>query len=320
MDMRRYETLVVDVTYRCNSPCAYCRWGNSRTQGRVDLGLDEVLLSRESLLAVGTRRVVISGGEPTLFHALPEVLSHYAALVAERVVITNGLLLDDARRERLLSAGATGFTVSLDTLDAASYRVTRGWPPHTLVQVLDNLAAAAEARRTRPFELGINAVVSRATASWSHVAGLFGLACLLGLDFVKFAPVFDDGFVSANAPWLTLDATVAADLLDVADRVVPEATAFATNPPGFWHDLARMCAGAELDGSACALGRIVALVVRGTVTRCFWVSEATIGVATQAISNDMARRSLTVLHEAKPRCRVASHCFCLQPLDHVWQA
>ncbi len=106
--MRPYETLVVDVTYRCNSPCAYCRWGSSHTERRADRNLEEVMVPHESLRALGTRRVVLSGGEPLLFPDLAQVLAYYSAVVPERVVISNGLLLDSGLREKLLAAGATG--------------------------------------------------------------------------------------------------------------------------------------------------------------------------------------------------------------------
>lgn len=74
-----------------------------------------------TLAALGVDKVVFSGGEPVLHPALDRILGHYAAHVAERVVITNGLLIDGDMRSRLLAAGATAFTFSIDSVDPGRF-------------------------------------------------------------------------------------------------------------------------------------------------------------------------------------------------------
>ena len=106
---------MVDVTYMCNAACRYCRWGDHATQGRVARSLDEVLIPEETLKMLGTRRVVLSGGEPRLHPDLDYILGHYGGLVDQVVVISNGYGLDRRAAERLLEAGATGITISLDS-------------------------------------------------------------------------------------------------------------------------------------------------------------------------------------------------------------
>lgn len=313
--MRPYETLILDVTYRCNSPCGYCRWGNVTTPGRADVDPDALFVPSTTLLRLGTRRVVLSGGEPLLHPRLDELLTYYRDVVPERVVLTNGLLLTDQMRNGLISAGATGFTFSIDALDPDSYRAARGWGGEQLARVLTNLHAAAN----DSIEVGINAVVSGATARWPTVAALLDLAAQRRLSFVKFAPVFDDGYLAANAPHLALTQENAMALSHIAQEIGTR-RAVATNPPGFWRDLARLASGAKLPGVACALGEVAALAVRGELTRCFWVPESTLGRSNEVLAESRVRRSLTVLTRAKPNCNVEAHCFCLQPLDHVWSA
>lgn len=104
--MESERTTIIDLTYRCNSPCRYCRWGNPRNEDRRDLPVSAVLLPAATLHSLGTSRVVFSGGEPLLYPHLVEVLRYYARYVEQVVIITNGLLLSDDKRRALHSAGA----------------------------------------------------------------------------------------------------------------------------------------------------------------------------------------------------------------------
>src|SRR5206468_12552149 len=110
---RAPRTLVVDVTYRCNSPCLYCQWGTHSLR-KPHRPFAEVCVPAASLAALQIDKVVFSGGEPALHPSLNRILQYYSDLVSERLVITNGLLLDREMRTRLLAAGATAFTFSID--------------------------------------------------------------------------------------------------------------------------------------------------------------------------------------------------------------
>ena len=177
------------------------------------------MIPERTLRLLGTRRIVISGGEPTLHPRLAEIISHYAALVDEVVVITNGYTL--SRRgeegvERLARAGATGVTFSVDSADPRESLLVRGTPPAVHAAVLAEIRRAAAGAG---IEIGVNATVTSATAGWAAAGGLLGFGLGIGVDFVKFQPVFDDGYASARAPWLLLSGADAPGLLDVARRL-----------------------------------------------------------------------------------------------------
>lgn len=97
-----------DVTFRCNSRCCYC--------GRPDaypgeVGITEVPSILESLWALGTRWLVLSGGEPLLREDIAEI----ARMARERgfhvLLSTNGILLQ--RRQEILR-WVDHITLSLD--------------------------------------------------------------------------------------------------------------------------------------------------------------------------------------------------------------
>jgi pyruvate-formate lyase-activating enzyme len=310
------RTLIVDLTYRCNSPCRYCRWGNPKTEGRRDLPLDSVLVPPETLQILGTSRVVFSGGEPLLYPHLDDVLRYYARHVEGRVVITNGLLLGDDRRRKLRSAGANGFAFSIDTTVPRLYFATRGWRGEQLARVLGNVQRAAKAAEAEGLELGINAVVSRPTASWASVGALLAFGSSINVARVKFQPVFDDGHLSRFAPWLALDPRDVPNLLVIADGVGC-LEGVNTNPPAFWRDIAAMAAGSPLDGGQCGLGRDTVLVTDKRLARCYWVPAADLG-STDSTGLIREHEGVAALADAKPRCRVDARCFCLQDLSHGW--
>jgi pyruvate-formate lyase-activating enzyme len=296
------RTLIVDVTYRCNSPCLYCQWGSPALR-KPDRPPPDVCVPATTLVALGVGKVVFSGGEPALHPALDRILEHYAAHVAERLVITNGLLMDRDMRAHLLAAGATAFTFSIDSVDPGCFEANRGLPAKSLARILEHLRDAAEGRTT-------------ATASVASVRDLLAFAAELRLDFVRFSPVFDDGYVGRNAPYLRLGEGD-ADALESIARFVGAGTPVPSNTPGFWRDLATLARGERLQGVACGLGDGTALLVPGRLVRCYWVASADVGLVERVTADD-AQRSVRALEVVKPSCSVDARCFCLQSMDHEW--
>jgi pyruvate-formate lyase-activating enzyme len=266
-----------------------------------------------TLAALGVEKVVFSGGEPALHPELDRILRHYAAHVAGREIITNGLLMDGATRAHLLAAGATAFTFSIDSVDPERFEANRGLPGPSLARILEHLREAAEGRR---FGLGVNAVVTTATATVDSVHALLAFAAGLRLDFVRFSPVFDDGYVGRNAPHLRL-READADALDAIAELVRAGTPVPSNTAGFWRDLAALARGERLQGTACGLGDGTALLVPGRLVRCYWIASADVGPAACVTASD-AQRSVRALEVVKPSCKVDARCFCLQTMEHEW--
>ena len=304
-------TTVVDITYMCNATCRYCRWGDGATPGRAARGLDEVLIPEDTLRALGTRRVVLSGGEPRLHPRLDRILEYYGGLVDQVVIISNGYGLDRRAAEKLLDAGATGITVSLDSTDAAVSFLVRRTPPSLHRDILKNLADVAGL----DCETGINCTVSRITANWITVGDMLGFGADIGADFVKFQPVFDDGYAGAHSPDLLLGAEDVPQLLEVASRL-EGAERPPTNPPGFWTDVAALAAGRGLRPEGCALGIADAISVGGKLAVCYWVGSSYYSSAAGVPREleEVGRR----FEADKARCKVGYHCFCNQGVGHVW--
>lgn len=307
------NTTCVDITYRCNARCRYCQWGDPDTlEERSHEGHGRAMIRPETLAGLGTERIVLSGGEPRLHPDIGRIISYYSRLVPDMIVITNGHGLDAREAAVLARAGATGITVSIDSIDPEESYVTRKTPPELHGAILDNVREISE--KVPGLELGINATVSHATARWGTVRGILEFA--RDLDFVKFQPIFDDGYAGENSPELLLSGKDVGPLLDVAERLdtIPHVL---TNPPGFWRDVAALAGGGRLPGGRCGLGPGQAISVRGDVGMCFWL-ESSYGPSSRAAERGKIAQVRDRFDARKRDCNVEYQCFCTQRIDHVW--
>jgi cyclic pyranopterin phosphate synthase len=159
---RPLETLRISVTDRCNFRCVYC-------MPKEVYGRDHVFLERKELLSLeeiarlasvfaelGVRVVRITGGEPLVrrnVEHLIELLRQIPGL--EIALTTNGALLPQ-KAEALARAGLDRVTVSLDSVDDATFRALND-VDFPVQRVLDGIDAAAAAG----LRVKVNAVVKR---------------------------------------------------------------------------------------------------------------------------------------------------------------
>ncbi|HSN75240.1 MAG TPA: GTP 3',8-cyclase MoaA [Anaerolineae bacterium] len=155
---RRIDYLRISLTDACNLRCVYCMPEDMRFRPRAELLQDdEILLIVRVAAELGTTKIRLTGGEPTIRPGMVELVRAIAATpgIGQVAMTTNGLLLAELA-EPLARAGLRGLNVSIDTLDAVKFRRITRWGD--LRRVWDGIAAA-EAARITPLKL--NAVVTR---------------------------------------------------------------------------------------------------------------------------------------------------------------
>lgn len=96
---------------RCNLDCTYCNEFDD-TSEPVPLG--EMKKRLETLAAMGTSIITISGGEPLLHPELDEIIRHIRKCGMITGLITNGFFLSKERIERLNDAGLEHLQISID--------------------------------------------------------------------------------------------------------------------------------------------------------------------------------------------------------------
>jgi cyclic pyranopterin phosphate synthase len=159
---RPLSDLRISVTDRCNFRCTYC-------MPREIYGADHPFLARAAILSfeeierlarvfvgLGVRKIRLTGGEPLLRRDLPRLIELLAPLGADLALTTNGSLLA-THAVALRSAGLDRLTVSLDTLDPATFARMND-AEYGPDDVLAGITAAGRAGFSR---LKINCVVRR---------------------------------------------------------------------------------------------------------------------------------------------------------------
>ncbi len=141
---RKFYYLRLSITDVCNFRCTYCL-PNGYKPGAVNnngfLSVDEVRRVTRAFSALGTEKVRLTGGEPSLRRDFTEIIAAVRENPAIRqiAVTTNGYRL--ARDvERWRDAGLTAINVSVDSLDARQFHAITG--QDKFHQVMDGIDAA----------------------------------------------------------------------------------------------------------------------------------------------------------------------------------
>lgn len=155
---RRFPYLRLSVTDVCNFRCTYCLPNGYEGPGMTGvLSVDEIRRLVTAFAGLGTKKVRLTGGEPSLRHDLEEIITTVAAVPGIETVAltTNGYKLPP-RAARYVKAGVSHMNVSIDSLDPTVFHEVTGHD--RLAEVLDGLAVAQAAglKKAR-----VNAVMMR---------------------------------------------------------------------------------------------------------------------------------------------------------------
>jgi cyclic pyranopterin phosphate synthase len=170
---RPLETLRISITDRCNFRCVYC-------MPKEVFGRDYQFLERSQLLTLeeiarvarvfaelGVRTVRITGGEPLVRRNVEHLIALLAEIDGlELALTTNGALLPQ-KAQALADAGLGRVTVSLDSVDDATFRALND-VDFAVDRVLDGIDAAAAAG----LPVKVNAVVKRGVNDGAQLAAL----------------------------------------------------------------------------------------------------------------------------------------------------
>ncbi len=214
---RPVRDLRISVTDRCNFRCTYC-------MPKSVFGRDYAFLPRKELLTFeeiervarafvhhGVEKIRITGGEPLLRRDLERLVEQLAALGdLDLTLTTNGALLP--RKAQLLrDAGLSRVTVSLDSLDDATFRAMNDvdFPVDDVLEGIDAAAAAG-------LPVKVNAVVKRGV----NDGGIVELARRFrdtghAVRFIEFMDV------GATNGWRLDDVVPAAEIVQRIDEAFP---------------------------------------------------------------------------------------------------
>ncbi len=136
-------TLHIEATNHCNLNCAMCfQQTMERKKGEIEFDLFKEIIDQ----AAGwvSHLQIANFGEPLLHPRIEEMIRYAAERGFFVELFTNGLQLDDDRCEMLVRSGTGKVNVSIDALNAETYKLLRGTD---LQPVLDNLKGLSITRK-----------------------------------------------------------------------------------------------------------------------------------------------------------------------------
>ncbi len=154
---RKFPYLRLSVTEVCNFRCTYCLPNGYQKTDRDFLTLPEITRLARAFADLGTHKIRLTGGEPTVRRDLIEIAGAVSNISGIRTVAltTNGYnLKENARAFR--DAGINALNVSVDSLNGERFHAITG--QDKLTHVLEGIEAAKAAGFTN---IKINSVLLR---------------------------------------------------------------------------------------------------------------------------------------------------------------
>ena len=159
---RTMRDLRISVTDRCNVRCVYCMprevfdANYKFLPHEAILSFEEIVRLARVFVGLGVKKIRLTGGEPLLRKGLPDLIAMLVPLGVDLTLTTNGSTLVK-HAQALKDAGLNRLTVSLDSLDEATFRAMND-ADFPVEKVLDGISAAADAGFS---PVKINMVVKR---------------------------------------------------------------------------------------------------------------------------------------------------------------
>lgn len=115
----RLERCELILTDKCNFNCPYCRGIESKYKGTMSFEKAKFIVNYWA--SQNLRNIRFSGGEPTLYHDLIELVEYTKSKGIERIAISTNGSADLDLYFKLVDAGVNDFSISLDACCASEF-------------------------------------------------------------------------------------------------------------------------------------------------------------------------------------------------------
>jgi len=174
---RKFEYLRLSITDECNFKCNYCLPdGYERTHQKQFLSEAEIKNLVSAFAELGTKKVRITGGEPSLRKDFTTIIKSVSETsgIKKVVTTTNGFNLQK-NAQKWFDAGLNGINVSIDSLDPKTFHLITG--KNIFQKVMEGVSASADAGFT---QIKVNSVLMK---------GLNDESLFVFLDWIKNQPI-----------------------------------------------------------------------------------------------------------------------------------
>src|SRR3954468_18517838 len=213
---RPLRDLRISVTDRCNFRCTYCMpkevFGHDyRFLDRWELlDFEEITRLARAAVSLGVEQLRLTGGEPLIRRDVERLVAMLSELDAEVTLTTNASLLP-RKAQALKDAGLDRVTVSLDSMDDATFRSMND-VDFPVERVLEGIEAA----HAVGLPVKVNSVVKRGVNEQEVVplARYFRETPHI-LRFIEFMPVGETNH------WHTEEVVSAAEIVELINAEFP---------------------------------------------------------------------------------------------------
>jgi cyclic pyranopterin phosphate synthase len=213
---RPLRDLRISVTDRCNFRCTYCMpkevFGHDYRflDRRELLDFEEITRLARAAVSLGVQKLRLTGGEPLIRRDVERLVAMLSELDAEVTLTTNASLLP-RKAQALKDAGLDRITVSLDSMDDATFRAMND-VDFPVERVLAGIRAADAAG----LAVKVNSVVKRGVNE-SEIVPL--ARYFRGTPHIlRFIEYMD---VGATNGWRMDDVVSAAEIVKLIDAEFP---------------------------------------------------------------------------------------------------
>jgi GTP 3',8-cyclase len=121
--INRIQYLRISLLNSCNLNCTYCRPAQVENDKLISGNFINYKNSIKFMLKLGVKKIRFTGGEPTLYKKLPELIQFVKELNPSiyTAITTNGILMKQ-RAKILADAGLDSVNISIDTLQKRKFQ------------------------------------------------------------------------------------------------------------------------------------------------------------------------------------------------------
>jgi heme b synthase len=162
-----------EVTRSCNLACVHCRASALRGPYPGELGTEKCLQLLDEIAAIAKPVIILTGGEPLLRADIYDIAAYGRDKGLRMVLATNGTFVTEAVAKKMIDAGISRVSISIDGPNATGHDAFRG-VPGAFEEALAGIAALKKAG----LEFQINTTITQ--ANLAQIREIHDLAHQLG--------------------------------------------------------------------------------------------------------------------------------------------
>lgn len=187
------DSVQINFTFNCNLTCKMCSMHQQKDflqgQGRqVEIESAAIKKVIKETKEIGTKTVLFIGGEPFLKKDLFDLVDYTKRFDLNSIIVTNGVLLNEANIKKCFSSRVDWLSISLDAATENTFRKIRG--ENTLGTIVKNIEFLNKLKKDLDKESPrISAVCTIMDDNLEELQDVVCLCKKLGIEKIIFQPV-----------------------------------------------------------------------------------------------------------------------------------